>query len=139
MSPEQALESNGRKYRSKKQRPCDLCRSRKIQCKLQENETACELCKKSARSCTYVLGPLRRKHRPRLESQITQFPETGQPTQGLAETNLPMAEYDESIMAMDSAPFWFALKNPEPSFSPRTAASLLTMNWRQPDFPLGMP
>lgn len=61
-------ESNARKYRSKKHRPCDLCRTRKIQCKLQRDESACALCQKMGRQCTYVMGPLRRKTRPPIES-----------------------------------------------------------------------
>ncbi|KAH8168720.1 fungal specific transcription factor domain-containing protein [Sarocladium implicatum] len=60
-----APEGNGRKYRSKKQRPCDLCRTRKIHCKLQANGAGCELCRRLGRQCTFVLGPLRRKYRAR--------------------------------------------------------------------------
>ena len=60
-----ALEGNGRKYRSKKQRPCDLCRTRKIHCKLQADGARCELCQRLERQCTFVLGPLRRKYRAR--------------------------------------------------------------------------
>ncbi|KAH7024848.1 uncharacterized protein B0I36DRAFT_250687 [Microdochium trichocladiopsis] len=55
----------GRRYRSKKQRPCDLCRTRKIQCKLQSQETVCELCRRLSRQCSYVLGPARRREQPR--------------------------------------------------------------------------
>lgn len=53
-----------RKYRSKKQRPCDLCRSRKIQCKLQGDKAECEHCQKLSRRCTFVLQPLKRTYRP---------------------------------------------------------------------------
>lgn len=56
-------ETPGRAYRSKKHRPCDLCRSRKIQCKIQTNQTTCELCSRLDRRCTYLVGPLRRKPR----------------------------------------------------------------------------
>lgn len=55
-----AVEEHGRKYRSKKQRPCDLCRSRKTYCKIQESESRCENCKKLDRRCTFVLEPLKR-------------------------------------------------------------------------------
>lgn len=65
MNDAPAPEGNGRKYRSKKQRPCDLCRTRKIHCKLQGDGSECELCRRLERQCTFVLGPLRRKYRPR--------------------------------------------------------------------------
>ncbi|OAA60075.1 fungal specific transcription factor domain protein [Cordyceps fumosorosea ARSEF 2679] len=65
MNEATSLEGNGRKYRSKKQRPCDLCRTRKIHCKLQADGADCELCRRLEKRCTFVLGPLRRKHRAR--------------------------------------------------------------------------
>jgi hypothetical protein len=52
-----------RKYRSKRQRPCDLCRSRKTQCKISSFNAACELCMRLERNCTFVLQPLRKKRR----------------------------------------------------------------------------
>ncbi|ATY66976.1 fungal specific transcription factor domain [Cordyceps militaris] len=65
MNEARSLEGNARKYRSKKQRPCDLCRTRKIHCKLQADGAECELCRRLERRCTFVLGPLRRKYRAR--------------------------------------------------------------------------
>lgn len=62
----QAPEHSGRAYRSKKQRPCDLCRTRKIQCKLRAERADCELCQRLERQCTFVLGPVRRRYRPRV-------------------------------------------------------------------------
>ena len=53
--------SQARKYRSKRQRPCDLCRQRKTQCKIPGSGGACELCDKLRRNCTFVLQPLRRE------------------------------------------------------------------------------
>jgi hypothetical protein len=53
--------SQARKYRSKRQRPCDLCRQRKTQCKIQGPGGACELCDKLGRNCTFVLQPLRKE------------------------------------------------------------------------------
>lgn len=52
--------ADGRKYRSKKQRPCDLCRSRKTHCRLPSNGTACDLCSKLSRSCTFLREPRKR-------------------------------------------------------------------------------
>lgn len=59
---------NGRTYRSKKQRPCDICRSRRVQCKSlqrQHDGTAalCEMCVKLGLRCTFVKGPLRKRYR----------------------------------------------------------------------------
>ncbi|KAJ5610330.1 fungal-specific transcription factor domain-containing protein [Penicillium lagena] len=59
------VESNApvtaRKYRSKRQRPCDLCRSRKTVCKVLSGSSVCELCKKLGKSCAFVLQPLRKQ------------------------------------------------------------------------------
>lgn len=59
-----AQAADGRKYRSKKQRPCDLCRSRKTHCRLPSNGTACELCSKLSRSCTFLREPKKRTQAP---------------------------------------------------------------------------
>ncbi|OAA58439.1 fungal specific transcription factor domain containing protein [Niveomyces insectorum RCEF 264] len=64
MASDTQPDQSGRKYRSKKQRPCDLCRSRKIHCKLPGSETVCECCKRLNRVCTFELEPLKRRHRP---------------------------------------------------------------------------
>jgi hypothetical protein len=53
-------ESQGRAYRSKKQRPCDLCRSRKAQCRIQDQAAACDLCRRTRRECTFVQQPVRK-------------------------------------------------------------------------------
>lgn len=62
------VESNApltaRKYRSKRQRPCDLCRGRKTVCKVLLGSSVCELCKKLGKSCAFVLQPLK-KQQPR--------------------------------------------------------------------------
>lgn len=66
----QSFPSSGlpRKYRSKRQRPCDLCRHRKTQCKILKVNSGCELCIKLKRQCTFVLKPARRS-RPATTSQ----------------------------------------------------------------------
>jgi hypothetical protein len=146
MGPEpQQQEGNGRKYRSKKQRPCDLCRSRKIQCKLQGNESACELCKRLDRRCTFILGPLRRKHRVQVQDQNGAV--------NRPETALLAADerHDESalnggrqsglnhgaIMNVDAAELWLSLNGTDQPFSPRAASSLLAMDWSTMEFPMG--
>lgn len=66
-----AYGSPARQYRSKRQRPCDLCRQRKTQCKLPGSGGACELCDKRGRSCTFALQPLRKRQRRSPEIQST--------------------------------------------------------------------
>ena len=46
--------TNVRKYRSKLQRPCDLCRSRKVHCSIPYPSQPCTLCERTKRSCTFV-------------------------------------------------------------------------------------
>lgn len=48
--------SSGRKPRSRRNRPCDLCRSRKVACKLLA-QPPCELCAAKGRQCTFVEAP----------------------------------------------------------------------------------
>jgi hypothetical protein len=59
--PDPVYRSQARRYRSKRQRPCDLCRQRKTQCKIPDSGGACELCDKLSQSCTFVLQPLSKK------------------------------------------------------------------------------
>jgi len=59
--PDPVYRSQARRYRSKQQRPCDLCRQRKTQCKIPDSGGACELCDKLSHSCTFVLQPLSKK------------------------------------------------------------------------------
>ena len=59
--PDPVYRSQARRYRSKQQRPCDLCRQRKTQCKIPDSGGACELCEKLSHSCKFVLQPLSKK------------------------------------------------------------------------------
>lgn len=68
MPSDSIAEQNGRKYRSKKQRPCDLCRSRKTHCRIMGSDSTCELCKKLSRQCTFVQKPLRRAQNSQMNS-----------------------------------------------------------------------
>lgn len=49
-----------RRYRSKAQRPCDLCRARKALCNIPDPLQPCQLCKRIGRECTFVGNPGRR-------------------------------------------------------------------------------
>lgn len=137
-------EPNGRRYRSKKQRPCDVCRSRKIQCKLQGNEAVCEMCKKLGRRCTYVLGPLTRKYRGCATGDNTSRPDTvplpagseqqqQQQQEDLARSDIPMQNTGDP-QSMDVDPFWLP---PDLRWSPRAFSNLLAVDWSAVEFPLG--
>ncbi|KAJ6445271.1 fungal specific transcription factor domain-containingprotein [Purpureocillium lavendulum] len=43
-----------RRYRSKSQRPCDLCRARKVLCNIPDPSQPCQLCHRTKRPCTFV-------------------------------------------------------------------------------------
>ncbi|RDW66463.1 hypothetical protein BP6252_10098 [Coleophoma cylindrospora] len=49
-----------RPYRSKRNRPCDVCRSRKVYCRIEETPP-CQLCRKLDVPCTFVEGPAKRQ------------------------------------------------------------------------------
>ncbi|CAG8958284.1 hypothetical protein HYFRA_00000639 [Hymenoscyphus fraxineus] len=61
--PPESQVNVGRKYKSRKERPCDACRKRKICCTRDAYENACSLCKTRGESCTYVLPPNVRRNR----------------------------------------------------------------------------
>lgn len=109
------VEQNGRKYRSKKQRPCDLCRSRKTHCRIAGSEATCELCKKLSRQCTFVQKPLRRAQNPqangenigRLSPPQLNVMSVGnsQHDSGLQHLPLP-GNNDASSTPIESSSFW---------------------------------
>ncbi|PNY23683.1 Transcriptional activator protein DAL81 [Tolypocladium capitatum] len=43
-----------RRYRSKSQRPCDLCRARKVLCNIPDPSKPCQLCDRTGRPCTFI-------------------------------------------------------------------------------------
>lgn len=46
--------AGARRYRSKSQRPCDLCRARKVLCNIPDPSRPCQLCDRTGRPCTFV-------------------------------------------------------------------------------------
>ncbi|KAG7736157.1 hypothetical protein KL923_004866 [Ogataea haglerorum] len=54
---------HGRKYRSKKNRPCDLCRKKRMACLREDNMTRCLPCELRKLDCTYVLEPVKKRKR----------------------------------------------------------------------------
>ncbi|KAF2209038.1 hypothetical protein CERZMDRAFT_47994 [Cercospora zeae-maydis SCOH1-5] len=61
--------AQGRKYKSRKQRPCDACRRRKVCCIREPGDAACSLCRMQSQNCSYDLGPTPRRRRPADTSQ----------------------------------------------------------------------
>lgn len=60
MELEQPDTAQTRPYRSKRQRPCDLCRIRKVGCQI-EGTGPCFLCRKNGVHCSYDMQPLKRQ------------------------------------------------------------------------------
>lgn len=53
----------GRSEQVKKGRPCDACRRRKSKCVVEDENSACVLCKFHSQSCTYLEDPRPRRRR----------------------------------------------------------------------------
>ena len=54
-----------RPYRSRKNRPCDFCRSRKSRCVVYNTDAPCYLCGLNGRACTFVGGTTNRTRPPK--------------------------------------------------------------------------
>jgi Fungal Zn(2)-Cys(6) binuclear cluster domain len=52
-----------RRYMSKSQRACDLCRVRKSACRTDRHEVSCRLCTAQGSQCTFNSGPIRKSGR----------------------------------------------------------------------------
>lgn len=61
-SPQPVLQLGPRKYKSRKERPCDFCRRRQVSCKI-DVAPPCQLCQNHGRECTFVERP-KKKRRP---------------------------------------------------------------------------
>ncbi|KAH8806111.1 fungal-specific transcription factor domain-containing protein [Xylogone sp. PMI_703] len=85
-----------RKYRSKRQRPCDLCRKRKTQCKILKVNSACELCIKLNRECTFIFQPQRRD-RPACR-------DTSNSSQGASANSATATATNQGVSAVLSTP-----------------------------------
>ncbi|PVI00236.1 hypothetical protein DM02DRAFT_708716 [Periconia macrospinosa] len=56
-----ALETpTGRPYRSRKERPCDACRKRKVHCQMPD-AAPCQRCRRTGQACTFLQRPTRRQ------------------------------------------------------------------------------
>ncbi|CAK7238435.1 hypothetical protein SEUCBS140593_010685 [Sporothrix eucalyptigena] len=118
---------NGRAYRSKKQRPCDVCRFRRVQCKsLQQPDgsrdtSLCQMCVKLGLHCTFVQGPPRKRCRETVTAQAVPSDVRHPPT-------LPLngAHNSQHAIAMDVEPSWF------PS-EPAALTTTMTTTTLEPD------
>jgi Zn(2)-Cys(6) binuclear cluster domain-containing protein len=61
MLPDYGAVAGTRRYRSKAQRPCDLCRARKVLCNIPDPSQPCQLCTRIGRNCTFVGNPGKRQ------------------------------------------------------------------------------
>lgn len=62
--PDTSAANQGRKYKSRKERPCDACRRRKVCCIREPGDDACSLCRMQQTICQYDQGPTPRRRRP---------------------------------------------------------------------------
>lgn len=68
----------GRTYRSKKQRPCDICRVRRVQCKSlrqldgSRDTSLCQMCVRLGLNCTFEQGPPRKRCRDTSDRPTTE-------------------------------------------------------------------
>lgn len=61
---------SARPYRSKRQRPCDQCRARKLGCQTAEDGASCQRCRSAKLECTFDNPPPKR---PRLSETLSSF------------------------------------------------------------------
>lgn len=72
--------AGARRYRSKAERPCDLCRSRKVLCNIPDPTKPCQLCDRTSRPCTFTTvgsGKAQRVRAANTASREHVSPETG--------------------------------------------------------------
>ncbi|KAF5577976.1 transcriptional regulatory [Fusarium pseudocircinatum] len=85
-----------RKYMSKRQRPCDFCRSRKTACRI-ESSPPCRLCQQYGRECTFVEAARPRKRQQTSETSpgCLDAEDTIGPASGIAEESITPFNHDE--------------------------------------------
>ena len=141
--PDPGYRSQARKYRSKRQRPCDLCRQRKTQCKIPGSGGACELCDKLGHNCTFVLQPLSKERwrPPETQSHPAQQRVTQSDFDGY--NGDPMAidvgsyENTELQFHIDVDSHTMAPASDQPSFlGQRSEAQAGAIDWSYLNFPI---
>lgn len=145
MANEPSNGPGGRPYRSKKQRPCDRCRSRKAQCRILDGDATCELCKRLARDCTFILQPLRKEPRPHSSGDPTAGQQAGQGRYGLENSQepsplLPMPQQDDYDfnMALDATSTWLPLEQGGSASAFPNVSHLSQMDWSSLGITTGM-
>ena len=66
-----------RKYKSRKSRPCDMCRQRQISCKI-DIAPPCQFCQSHGRPCTFVERPKKKKRPNTRTSDINNLTALGE-------------------------------------------------------------
>lgn len=122
MSSKRIIEQNGRKYRSKKQRPCDLCRSRKTHCRISGSDSSCDLCKKRSRECTFLQKPLKRAQISQINSDNVDRPDPHQPN----DMSVCESQNDPHPVTVEESSFWIPQIDQDRSLR---ALSSLPMDW----------
>ncbi|KAH9828402.1 Fungal trans-domain-containing protein [Teratosphaeria destructans] len=85
--------SQGRRYKSRKERPCDACRRRKVCCIREPGDEACSLCRMQNGVCRYDQGPTPRRRRPATQQPLATPRETESVTTTLSRpTQAPPAK-----------------------------------------------
>jgi hypothetical protein len=130
--------TSGRKYRSKKQRPCDFCRSRKSQCRILSGSTACELCKRLDRTCTFVLQPLRRERHQAVPGPDTSANQSNLPDDAdeIQPGLMPAMNTNNNIS--DSAWWPSPLTNGTLPYDLNSLSQTMPVDWSSMDFALGV-
>jgi hypothetical protein len=141
--PEPVYRSQARKYRSKRQRPCDLCRQRKTQCKIPDSGGACELCDKLSHSCTFVLQPLSKERGRPPETQANSAQQRGIRSEFDAYSGDPMAidigtfENTELQFDIDVDPHTMPPVSDQLSFlGQRSVVQASAIDWSYLNFPI---
>ncbi|RSL74400.1 hypothetical protein CEP53_000253 [Fusarium sp. AF-6] len=93
--------AGSRRYRSKSQRPCDLCRARKVLCNIPEPGQPCQLCERTSRLCTFVGNPGKKQRERASRAQSGGTPPVVPPvappfTDTIQASERPVGQQDDS-------------------------------------------
>ncbi|CAI6095050.1 unnamed protein product [Clonostachys chloroleuca] len=96
-------QSLNRPYRSKRHRPCDVCRRRKHACHL-EDQAPCRICRELGVDCTFNEPPTKRRRPPRLPTSASTPEGERDPDSGHYDQNSLAGSEIEASVPNDWAP-----------------------------------
>ncbi|CAG9978676.1 unnamed protein product [Clonostachys byssicola] len=96
-------QSLNRPYRSKRHRPCDVCRRRKHACHL-EDQAPCRICRELGTECTFNEPPTKRRRPPRLPTSASTPEGERDPDSGHYDQNSHAGSEIEASVPNDWAP-----------------------------------